>query len=42
MINLTSPTGNMVSGSLAGVETAPGRTWTSLRVPRPDAGEKSG
>lgn len=41
-IELTTPGGAVVSHAAAGVVAATGRTWSSLRVPLPQGGERSG
>ncbi|KAM5349893.1 hypothetical protein ACJ41O_006398 [Fusarium nematophilum] len=41
-IILTSPGGNSITASHAGVEAKTGRSWTFLRVPLPHKGERQG
>jgi len=41
-LELTTPGGNQIFASTAGVEDALGRTWTFLRVPLPIGGERNG
>jgi V8-like Glu-specific endopeptidase len=41
-VEVTTPGGVTVNGSSAGVEESIGRTWTFLRIPLPQGGERDG
>jgi len=42
IVQLTTPLGAAVTAASLGAESATGRTWTFLRVPLPQAGERDG
>ncbi|MEO6049435.1 MAG: trypsin-like peptidase domain-containing protein [Candidatus Kapaibacterium sp.] len=42
LVEVTTPSGAPVTAALPGVESAMSRTWTFLRVPLPQAGERDG
>jgi hypothetical protein len=42
LVDVTTPLGATISGSTPGVEQATGRTWTFLRIPLPQGGERDG
>ena len=42
IVQITTPLGATVTSASPGVETATGNTWTFLRVPLPQAGERDG
>src|SRR5206468_8484063 len=42
MIQLQTPSGNIVTAGTPGVDSSSGRTWMFLRVPLPIAGERDG
>jgi V8-like Glu-specific endopeptidase len=42
VINVKSPSGNIINAATAGVEHAAGRTWVFLRIPLPLEGDRDG
>lgn len=42
LLEVTTPSGVVVGGATAGVETSSGRTWTFLRIKLPIAGDRNG